>query len=318
MFKLLLPFILFLLPLHAFLNPPEMKERIVKNKEVELWTETFGDPNHPAVLLIMGAGVSGIYWPDLFCERLSEAGYFVIRYDHRDIGKSSLINYQEHPYTLEDMAQDSLAILDSYKISKAHIVGLSMGGFIAQILAIKHPHRLQSMISMMSSPDHSVMLAAIAGQNTDSYSLPPPPLEMRKTWMDMKQIPIESVEDRIALNLKNWKLCSGAQGYNDQEFSDREKRNIARTKSFVAPFNHWPAMASWPDRLNDLQKVKVPTLVIHGGKDVVLPVEHGIATAKAIPGSTLVVVSEMGHCLSNFYVNQIAPLVILHLKKHAE
>lgn len=314
MSNLLLAVILIFFSPFAYGHPPLSQESVIKNMQIEIWTEAFGESKNPAILLIMGAGTSGIFWPDSFCEKLSKSGYFVIRYDHRDVGKSSLIDYQKHPYTLDDLAQDSLAILDSHEIKKAHVIGLSMGGFIGQILAIKHPERLYSLVSMMSSPDQSVMLAALTGKNTDSHALPPPPREALKIWNEMQITPIKTKEDRVSLNLKNWKLCAGVRGYDEQEFRTLEERNYERTKSFEAAFNHWPAMASWPNRLIELQSVKIPTLVIHGGCDVVLPVEHGIATSKAIQGSTLIVIPEMGHAICNFYSEQIASLILLHLK----
>jgi len=317
-FSILLPVIVSFFPLCAFGRTALSQERVIKNQQIELWTETFGESKHPAILLIMGAGASGIFWPNSLCEKLSQGGYFVIRYDHRDVGKSSLIDYQKHPYTLDDLAKDALAILDAYEIKKAHVIGVSMGGFIGQILAIKHPERLYTLVSMASSPDHSVMLAALAGKDTNSFSLPPPPQEALKTWEEMKLASIQTKEDRILLNLKNWKLCSGVQGYEEKEFRNLEERNIARTKSFTAMFNHWPAMASCPSRLEELRNVKIPTLVVHGGNDIVFPLEHGIATSKAIPGSTLMVISDMGHAMCDFFSGQLASMILLHIKNHTQ
>lgn len=288
---------------------------MIKSMHIELWTENFGESQNPAILLIMGAGTSGIFWSESFCKKLSQNGYFVIRYDHRDVGKSSLINYQKSPYTLEELAQDSIAILDSYEIKKAHVLGLSMGGFIGQILAIKYPERLYSLTSLMSSPDQSVLLAAIEGKNTDSYSLPPPPQEALKTWKEMKLAPPTTKEERILLNLKNWKLCAGVLGYNEQEFRNLEELNYERTKNFEAPFNHWPAMASYPNRISELKNVKIPTLVIHGDCDSVLPIEHGIATFNAIPGSTLIIIPGMGHAMCDFFSEQIANQIIKYAQE---
>ena len=314
MLKILVLLIFAISPLSAYNCLSPSQERVVKNNEVEIWTETFGDPANPAILLIMGAGTSGIFFPDPFCDELAQNNYFVIRYDNRDVGKSSLIDYKMHPYSLEDMAQDSLAILDAYEIKKAHMIGLSMGGFITQILAIQHPERFLSQVCMMSSPDQSVMMAAITGKDTASFSLPPPPQEALDTWNAMKLVSIETKEDRIALNLKNWQLCAGMVGYNEEEFRDLEERNFERTKSFTAPFNHWPAMATWPSRLDALQNVKIPTLVIHGECDVVLPVEHGIAISHAIPGSKLVVIPTMGHALCEAFREEVISPLLKHLK----
>lgn len=289
---------------------------MIKSGHVELWTETFGDSQNPAILLIMGAGASGIFWPEMYCKELSQNGYFVIRYDHRDVGKSSLIDYQKHPYTLEDLSLDSIAVLDAYEIQKAHVIGLSMGGFVGQILAIQYPERLYSLVSMMSTVDQSALLAALSGTNTEGYSLPPPPSKVLMAWNDMKLASVQTKEDRILLNLKNWKLCAGAIGYNEQEFRELEEKNFERTKNFEAAFNHWPAMASWSNRTKDLKDVKISTLVIHGEHDVIFPLEHGIATSQAIPESTLIVISGMGHAICNTFVNQVCYYILEHLKKN--
>ena len=232
---------------------------------------------------------------------MRDAGFFVISFDHRDVGKSSLVNSQEYPYTLKDMVDDALKILDAYEIPKAHIVGLSMGGFIAQMLAINHPERVLSLVSMMSSPDHSVMLAALAGEDTGPFSLPPPPAEALETWAAMKTEALETKEDRITLNVKNWKLCSGIEGYDEHEFRKLEEENVQQTRCFKAAFNHWSAMTFQPNRIHELASLTIPTLVIHGGRDVVLPVEHGKATAETIGEAELKILPNMGHALCEFY-----------------
>lgn len=290
------------------------KEAFVKvHKEVNLWTESFGISENPSILLIMGAGTSGIFWPDSLCTQLAHQGYFVIRYDHRDVGQSSLIDYTQHPYNLDDLALDALAILNSYGISKAHIVGLSMGGFVAQILASQYSDRVHSLVSIASSPDHSVMLAALAGENTDNFVLPPPPQIALEIWASMKTRRCETKEERLALSLQNWKLCAGEYGYDEDEAKALEERNFTRCRSFEAPFNHWKAMASLPDRTELLSKITVPTLVIHGELDVVLPVQHGSATAQAIPDATLKIFPEMGHTIGIKFSERIGAAIIAHI-----
>ena len=125
-------FLLGFLCLSSFLQAFEQK--VVQTNGLEFWTESFGKKENPALLLIMGSGSQGIQWPQKFCEQLANKGYFVIRYDHRDVGLSSTIDYQKTPYTLLDMGKDAISILDSYGIKKAHIVGFSMGGPIALLI----------------------------------------------------------------------------------------------------------------------------------------------------------------------------------------
>src|SRR5215831_14787974 len=129
-----------------------MAERMVRANGIELWCEDFGDPGNPAVLLVMGAGGQGIMWPEEFCAALADAGFYVIRYDNRDTGHSTCVDFSKAPYTLSDMARDAIGLLDAFGIARAHVIGASMGGMIAQTLAIEHAGRLRTLTSIMSTP----------------------------------------------------------------------------------------------------------------------------------------------------------------------
>ncbi len=137
-----------------------MPTAIVDIGAIKLWYEDFGDSSSPAILLIMGAGGRGTEWPDNFCHALAEAGYYVIRYDHRDIGLSTHFDFEKNPYTLKELTQDALSLLDALKINQAHVVGVSMGGFITQMIAINYPERLLSQTLMMTSPEHQIIAKA--------------------------------------------------------------------------------------------------------------------------------------------------------------
>ena len=119
-----------------------MTEKIIRFNDVHICTESFGEINNPTILLIMGATASMIYWEEEFCKRLSNQGFHIIRYDNRDVGKSITYEYGHPEYTFEDLADDAIQVLDAYKVDKAHIVGMSMGGIITQIIALKHPSRV--------------------------------------------------------------------------------------------------------------------------------------------------------------------------------
>ena len=125
---------------------------MVRANGIEIWAEDFGEPRNPAVLLVMGAGGQGILWPDEFCAALVAAGHYVIRYDNRDTGQSTCVEFAKAPYTLSDMARDAVGVLDAFGVERAHVMGASMGGMICQTLAIEHAGRLRSMTSIMSSP----------------------------------------------------------------------------------------------------------------------------------------------------------------------
>jgi len=314
--KCLCLFFLVLFPLSpSFASNETHSIKFVKAQELSLWTETFGNSTHPALLLIHGAGCSGIAWPDALCQTLSQKGYFVIRYDHRDTGQSSSIDFEKAPYDLRDLAQDALIILDHYEVTKAHVVGLSMRGFIGQILAIEFPERLNRLVSMMSSPDHRVTMAAVQGHDTSTFPLPPPDPEALKVWQEMKDLPSRTLEEKIQRNLKNWRICSGSIGYDENECKDLETSLHHHVKKPEAAFNHWAAMIRSPSRSDALKTVKIPTLVIHGGHDRVLPLAHGIATAKAIPNSILKVIPEMGHAPCRYFMDNLVELICNHLKE---
>ncbi|EGL15736.1 alpha/beta fold hydrolase [Paenibacillus sp. HGH0039] len=127
-----------------------MSERMIRVKDMELCTESFGNPAHPAVLLIMGATASMLWWEEDFCRLLAEKGFLVIRYDNRDTGRSVSYEPGQPGYTFEDMADDAIAVLDAYEVEKAHFAGMSMGGMLIQIIALRHPHRVQG-ISLLST-----------------------------------------------------------------------------------------------------------------------------------------------------------------------
>jgi len=145
----------------------------VQRGDLTLWTEAVGDPKNPACVLISGAGAPAKFWTDEFCKMIAKGGYYVIRFDHRDQGLSSAVDFEHHPYTVRDMAGDVMAVLDGYHIKKAHIVGHSMGGMIAQLVAIEHPDRVLSMISMsvgtvgqLSAPSQEIMTVLLENKPT--------------------------------------------------------------------------------------------------------------------------------------------------------
>lgn len=129
-----------------------MKRKIIKANNIELYTESFGNEKNPAILLVAGATVSMLFWDAEFCSSLAEKGFFVIRYDNRDVGKSTFYEPGTTPYNIVDLTNDAISILDGYNIDKGHFVGLSLGGLISQIAAIKYPGRVKSLILMSTGP----------------------------------------------------------------------------------------------------------------------------------------------------------------------
>ncbi len=156
-------------------------ERFINSAGLQIWTEHFGNSGDPVVLLIMGTAAQGIGWPDELVEALVDGGRQVVRFDHRDTGRSGTVDFERHPYTLADMTADTLAVLDGYQLPAAHIVGASLGGTIAQLLAVHHPGRVLTLTAIMSGPmGHSpgpAWARALSGQDPDPSDLPPPTQE---------------------------------------------------------------------------------------------------------------------------------------------
>lgn len=175
------------------------QENIVKinNRAIELWTQAFGNKNNPAILLIMGSGGSGVVWTDNFCKKLMKAGFFVIRYDNRDTGKSTTVDFEKNPYNLNDMANDALAILDFYRIQKTDLIGISMGGFIGQIIASEHPDRVRRLVVVSSTPDHTALVTAVSGRDCSNMPLPAPSNENLLKYRQCHNMPKNTNEEKF-------------------------------------------------------------------------------------------------------------------------
>jgi pimeloyl-ACP methyl ester carboxylesterase len=286
---------------------------------IQIEYETFGDPLSPALLLIIGLGSQLIHWQDEFCQQIADNGYHVIRYDNRDAGLSTkndelampeimekigaLFSGQKvsTPYTIEDMANDAVSLLDTLNIDKAHICGMSMGGYIAQTFAIKNPSRTLSLTSIYSHcgnrkeflPTQEVMAAMMT-----------PTPEEREAYIEHM--------------LKFFKLISGTGLPFDEEFH-RALAGRSYDRSFCpeGTGRQYLAIMVQKDRTAELSDLKIPSLIIHGDADPLVPMNGGKATAAAIPGSSLKIISGMGHAIPNLnaYWGDIKDAVINHMKK---
>jgi pimeloyl-ACP methyl ester carboxylesterase len=265
-----------------------------KANGIEIEYETFGDPAGPPVLLVMGLGAQMISWHDEFCELLAGRGFHVIRYDNRDSGLSTWMDAAgpadiagalggdaRPAYTLDDMAADAAGLLDGLGIPAAHVVGASMGGFIAQLIAINHPDRVLTLTSIMSGPAHP-------------ESAPPTP---EATAVLFVQPPVTR-EERIAQEMWIRKVLMGPDDQFDESFERaRAERAIDRAYHPAGTGRQFLAILASHPRLRQLRQVRVPTLVIHGAADILVPIENGRMVASAVPGSRLVEIKGMGHDL---------------------
>ncbi|HEV7713819.1 MAG TPA: alpha/beta fold hydrolase [Asanoa sp.] len=262
-----------------------MVERFVASGPLRLWTDQAGDPDHPPVLLIMGSAAQGITCPDALVTRLVERGVQVIRFDHRDTGRSSVVDFDAHPYALADLAADCLAVLDGYGLPAAHVAGTSMGGMIAQWLGVHAPSRVRSLTVLTSSP---------MGYRWDEPDAPgdlPPPSPAFLAHLGAGLPP--GVESDVAL----FRVFNGPVRPFDEPAA-RAMLELAwsRATDPAAARNHDRAGLTFaPDRLAPLSSITAPTTIVHGDQDPVFPLAHGEALAAAIPGARLHIVRGMGH-----------------------
>jgi pimeloyl-ACP methyl ester carboxylesterase len=249
------------------------------NGDYEIEYEVLGDAGGRPMLLVNGFTSQLIRWPEAFCQQLTDSGFRVVRYDNRDVGLSTKTPPGAPDYTLSDMAADGLAVLDVLGIDRAHVVGLSMGGMIVQVMAIEHPDRVASMCSVMSTTgDRSVGGAsdeAMAALRT------PPPAE-RDGY----------VEHAVA----SGRIVSGMRF---DEAAARQLAGASYDRCFhpEGALRQMAAIMAAPDRTEALRQLDVPTLVVHGRLDPLIRLDGGEATAAAVPGAELLVFDEMGHDL---------------------
>ncbi len=274
---------------------------------ISISTESFGDAVKPAVLLIMGATAQGIMWDEMFCKALASSGYFVMRYDHRDTGKSSRIDYNKEPYTLDDLKNDALAVLDGYGIKRAHFVAASMGSFVAQKIAIDNSDRIRTLTCIMSSPNHQIFVDGFVGNDISHHPLPASNPLILEYYQELLSINPTTVEEAEKLHSEAWKKVAGHEEHLHIRMF--EGKILKRLKNHKYIHNHSFALANSPDLYSQLDKIAVPTLVIHGEEDFVLPIEHGRHLAEKIKGAKFIPYKGMGHCFSKaVYTRLLADL----------
>ncbi|MEV7908009.1 alpha/beta fold hydrolase, partial [Streptomyces anulatus] len=263
-------------------------ERWIESNGVRLWCETRGNPADPAILLVMGLGAQGTTWPEDLCEMLRAEGHYVVRYDNRDTGLSERVDYEARPYTLTDLADDAVGLLDGLGIETAHVVGASMGGMIAQEIALEHPGRVRTLTAVMS------VVAAIDPETRTIHGSERDP---RLLEWDARQAadPPVTDEQHIQARVDLARILTGSLTPFD-ETATRQiiAREFARAGDMTHTMrNHILAVTTSRDRSELVGSITAPTLVIHGTEDPMAPFEQGKALAAAIPGSVLVPIEGM-------------------------
>jgi pimeloyl-ACP methyl ester carboxylesterase len=291
----------------------------VDSGDVQLWTERFGDPKDPAVLLVMGTAAQGIGWPDELVEALVAGGRQVVRFDHRDTGRSTCVDFAARPYTLADMAVDATAVLDGHGIAAAHIAGASLGGAIGQWLAVHRPERVLTLTAIMTGPmgcnPGPAWARALAGQAPDPGDLPPPAPGFLRHLAHRATLPQTTREGYLKANLETWRVLNGDVLPFDEPAARRfVEASYDRTSDHTAALNHDLAgRRMTEDRLAPLSLIKAPTLVVHGTQDPLRPLPHGQAVAEAIPNAGLLAIPGMGHAFySPGLPRRIGEIILQH------
>ena len=304
---------------------------------IEIWYEDFGNPSHEKVLLIMGANANCMHWDQEFINQLVLNDLYVIRFDNRDVGKSTWIGKEplynkflkflpsfllkliiknifglavdsegkfkfndisQVKYDLSDMAKDAVSLMDSLKIEKAHIIGASMGGMITQIIALDYPDRVLSITPIMTSP--GIQNQSLSGPSNELLEA------MKKSFVfNLKG----RVEDGVVEIYRQ--LTGSRYPFNEKKFRDKLKPIIKHGNNPYAL--HGAAVIASPDRSSRLNEINVPTLVIHGTEDAILPLDHGIALADGIPNSKKVIMEGVGHEIPEELLSEIIREIIANI-----
>lgn len=274
-------------------------EQLIDCGSVQLACDSFGDPSHPPMLLIMGLATQMIFWDERFCHMLASRGYWVIRFDNRDVGRSTIMHEHAPPtawdmlksyffnipapasYNLNTMAQDVIALMNALRIDKAHLVGASMGGMIAQWIAIEYPERAKTLTSIMST--------------TGNRKLMSPRLKMALALLRRRK---GEAEDQIQKTLEFWRILHGPEFEFEQDwFQASIERAFQRGFSSAGVQRQLAAIGASQERTELLSKLELPTLIMHGDIDPLVDIRNGQATADAISHAKYKVYSGMGHTM---------------------
>jgi len=283
---------------------------------IKIEYESFGAESAPAILLIMGLGMQMIAWPDPFCQKLAAAGFRVIRFDNRDIGLSTHFDDRgvpnmiwaflkariglrvRGPYDLNDMAADTVGLMDALQLREAHVVGASMGGMIAQQVAAKYPARARSLVSIMSTSGDRRLPPATRDAQRALFARPANPHDQNSI---------------IEHSMKIWGVI-GSPGFptDPAELRARTQRSVARSYHPQGVARQLVGILASGDRSSDLKTIRVPTLVIHGDCDPLVRPACGEDTARKIPGAKLSIIKGMGHDMAAWPI--LADQILGHVR----
>lgn len=290
-----------------------MPERLISSGDVDLWAEDSGRASGQPLLLVMGANASSRTWPDEFVALLTAGGCRVIRYDHRDTGRSTRREFRRHPYSIADLAEDAVAVLDGFGLTAAHLVGLSMGGTIGQLLALDHRERLLSLTLMLTAAlDVDFVGNIVRAMNGEPSpdGLPTPDARVLRLLSRRAEAAADR-EAELDRRAAEWQALSGdGLPFDAAEFRRWEERAIDHAGTLAQPFAHALAAPVPTSRGAELRGVTTPTLVVQGQRDPLNPPPHGRHLAGLIPGARLVEIPGLGHALPRAVHGALAELIL--------
>jgi pimeloyl-ACP methyl ester carboxylesterase len=260
-----------------------MKEKIIKTTDLELYTESFGGENNPAILLLAGATVSMLYWDAQLCQKLADKGFFVIRYDNRDVGQSTCYEPGSTPYNIVDLTNDAILILDGYGIDKAHFTGMSLGGLIAQIASIKYPDRVETLTLFSTGPwgDSDPTIPEMDTRILDFHAK-----AESVDWKNENSVLVYMIE--LA------ELMSGRKRIDQRRVEKLIKAEFKRARNYLSIMNHG-ALQGGEAYYNRLHEISQPTLIIHGTDDLIWHYRHSAFLLEKIKDSKLISLEGTGH-----------------------
>jgi pimeloyl-ACP methyl ester carboxylesterase len=279
-------------------------ERPIASGAATICTQAFGEQTDPPILLIMGQMASMLWWPDGFCRRLAEDGRFVIRYDNRDTGRSTSYEPGHPGYTLDDLTRDAVAVLDGHGIERAHIVGMSLGGITAQLVALDHPERVASVTAISTTP--------VGGVDRKLPHPEPAYLEHSAAFEDIDWSDRGAIEEMF---VRDSEALSGTRHRFDEAATRAfVEGDLARTANPESLVNH-TLLAGGFERDLTVRDITAPLLVIHGDADPLFPHDHGAALAETTPEATFVTVQGGGHELHERDWEQVVNAIVAHTQK---
>lgn len=260
-----------------------MNEKLLNTNGVTICTETFGDKNHPPVLLIMGATASMLYWDEIFCKKLAGRGFYVVRYDNRDVGKSTTYPKGASSYNIVDLVDDAIGILDVYNIEEAHFFGMSLGGLIAQIAALNYPERVRSLTLLATGP----------WGESDS-TIPEMDHRIIQFHEEAAEIDWNIEEEVVSYMIKGSQLMSGKKNFDPERSRKLFSDEFKRANNYISMFNH-ATLQGGEEFYGKIDQINKKCLIIHGDADIVWNYAHAAVLKKTLKNSRLVTLQNTGH-----------------------